>query len=306
MNNANPLVSILIPVYKRENVVKRAINSALKQTYRNIEIICVDNDSPDNTFNTLLEYQEKDNRIKVYKQEKNVGPVRNWMTCLEKSSGEYIKFLWSDDEISEDCIEKLIAPFIACNDIGLSYSKVDIYVEDEILKSKYQLGKTGKYKSIYFIKIAAGLILGKTVPVSPGCALLKREVVEKYLKVNYENDKGLDFSRYGAGNDSMLFYGACNDYKYIFYVDEALSNFYGEKDSFTITNKLEDYYEYVLEMFLKHNSKKFKFFTEKRMLLKTNFRNIEIKFIPFFIEYKIRLKFRRLRNFIIKKIKKTV
>ena len=76
----SPLVSILIPVYNRERIVVRALESAINQTYKHIEIICVDNCSTDNTYSVLLEYANRDHRIKVYRQSENLGPVRNWKT----------------------------------------------------------------------------------------------------------------------------------------------------------------------------------------------------------------------------------
>jgi len=93
------LVSILIPVYNREKLVKRAIESAINQTYENIEVIAVDNKSTDRTYEVLKGHAEKYPDVKVYQNKENLGPVRNWKKCLEYSSGEFIKILFSDDWI---------------------------------------------------------------------------------------------------------------------------------------------------------------------------------------------------------------
>ncbi len=300
MNN-NPLVSILIPVYKREQIVRRAIESALNQSYRNIEIICVDNDSPDDTFKTLQEYHIRDSRVKVYKQATNVGPVRNWVTCLEKSSGEYIKFLWSDDEIAEECIELLLEPFLSNSEIGFSFSKVNIIYNGKKIIDEYRIGKSGLYNTSYFMEISANLVPGKSAPVSPGCALFKKEIIVKYLHANYENDMGLDFSKYGAGNDSMLFYGACKDYTKFYFIDKTLSVFYGGEDSFSVSNNLIRYYQYILNMFSKNcfekvHLKKFfyKYWTVQNLFYKNYYIKIkQIKYLYFicFILNKIRYRF---------------
>ena len=63
----NPLVSICTPAYKCEKTIEKAVNSALSQTYKNIEIIIIDDNSPDNTFKILESI--KDNRIHLYKNE---------------------------------------------------------------------------------------------------------------------------------------------------------------------------------------------------------------------------------------------
>lgn len=253
MNEKNsPLVSIIIPVYNREKVIGRALDSALRQTYKNIEIICCDNCSEDNTFSVLEEYAKKDNRIKLFHQKKNLGPVRNWLTGFEKSQGDYVKFLWSDDVIHDECIERLMIGFND-KDVGYSYSAVQINFETKgvILDNVYQFGSTGKYNSIDYLKSALNLY-PREVPVSPGCALFPRYIVKKYLRVDFDNDLNLDFSRYGAGNDLLIFLGACEEKDKFYYVNEVLSVFYGGVDSFSIANNLLQYYDFVRSFFLEH------------------------------------------------------
>ena len=104
--NQNNLVSILIPVYNRDKFIEETINSALSQTYQNIEIIIVDNNSTDNTWRIIKKYTKKDNRIKAFKNDTNIGPVRNWKKCTDKADGEFGKILWSDDLIAPEFIEK--------------------------------------------------------------------------------------------------------------------------------------------------------------------------------------------------------
>lgn len=104
------LVSINIPVYKCEKYVLRCLESVKNQTFKNLEIILVNDCTPDNSV-AIIEQFMKDNyklNIKLYHLEKNRGLsiVRN--TAIDKSNGKYIYMLDSDDYISDDCIEKLI------------------------------------------------------------------------------------------------------------------------------------------------------------------------------------------------------
>jgi len=94
------LVSILIPTYNRKKLVERAINSALKQTYKKIEIIISDNCSTDGTLEYLQELYGNNKNIKIFDNSTNKGSVRNWINCIEKSSGHSSKLLFSDDTIS--------------------------------------------------------------------------------------------------------------------------------------------------------------------------------------------------------------
>ena len=76
------LVSILIPTYNRKDKVVNAINSALNQTYKNIEIIVSDNCSSDGTLEHLNKLYKNINNVKIYGNSTNLGPVINWINCI--------------------------------------------------------------------------------------------------------------------------------------------------------------------------------------------------------------------------------
>lgn len=100
------LVSIIVPVYKTEKYLDRCINSLVNQTYRNLEIILVDDGSPDNCPTICDQWARRDNRIKVkHKQNQGLGMARN--TGIYHATGEYICFFDSDDFVRHDTIEKL-------------------------------------------------------------------------------------------------------------------------------------------------------------------------------------------------------
>ena len=99
-----PLVSIVIPVYNVENFVKDTLSSVCNQTYKNIEIICVDDGSTDNSLSVLNFYSEKDKRIKVLSQSNSgVSAARN--NGIRAAEGEYICFLDSDDFMHPQNVE---------------------------------------------------------------------------------------------------------------------------------------------------------------------------------------------------------
>ncbi len=106
---SNPLVSIIIPVYNRQELVKRTIQSILDQTYSNWECVFVDDGSTDNTVQTLKDYKETDNRFKIL--ERNRLPKGPW-TCrnigFDNSQGRFVFFLDSDDVLDKHCIEQRV------------------------------------------------------------------------------------------------------------------------------------------------------------------------------------------------------
>lgn len=94
-----PKISIIIPVYNVEHYLRECLDSCTNQTLEDIEIICVDDASPDNSIKILEEYQAKDSRIKIFQHEKNknLGAARN--SGLQNAAGEYVWFVDSDDYI---------------------------------------------------------------------------------------------------------------------------------------------------------------------------------------------------------------
>ena len=92
----SPLVSVIIPCYNAEKYLKQCLDSVINQTLRDIEIICVDDESSDGTLDILTEYQKKDSRLKVITQ-KNAGAGDARNTGLRLAKGTYLSFLDSDD-----------------------------------------------------------------------------------------------------------------------------------------------------------------------------------------------------------------
>lgn len=109
-----PKVSIVVPIYNVEKYIARCINSIINQTYENIEIILVDDGSPDNCGKISDEYSKKDNRVKsVHKVNGGLSDARNY--GMKYVTGEYTLFLDSDDWIKGNIIETLVDVIIKNN-----------------------------------------------------------------------------------------------------------------------------------------------------------------------------------------------
>lgn len=92
-----PKVSIIIPVYNVEKYLRQCLDSVVNQTLTDIEIICVNDCSPDNSLSILKEYAENDNRIKIIDLKENVGLGQARNIAMQQATGEYIMFVDSDD-----------------------------------------------------------------------------------------------------------------------------------------------------------------------------------------------------------------
>ena len=120
----NKLVSIIVPVYNVGEFIEKGIESFLKQTYKNIEIILVDDGSTDNSSKICDKYAKKDNRIKVlHKKNGGVSSARN--AGLKIAKGDYILFVDGDDYIDEDYTEYFVE-LIGDNDMAFNINAYDL------------------------------------------------------------------------------------------------------------------------------------------------------------------------------------
>jgi len=294
----NPLVSILIPVYNRVNLVSETIESALKQTYRNIEIVIVDNCSTDGTWDLLKDYALKDDRIRIFQNEENIGPVRNWKRCIVEAKGDYSKILFSDDLISDNFIDETLKIFD--NKSAFVLASVNVFGRPNIDICKY----LNLYKlpvDIYLNDIL--LINSYGFPVSPGAALFRTRDLLDSLEIQIQNPLDLDFPRFGAGNDLLLFLNTSLKYNYIKISNRATAFFRSHDDSFTISNKLNIYYDYAKYYFAKSNS--YSILSKmKSILMLRNFKNLRNNSVYFLINERVSIIFifyiiyRKFLNFI--------
>ena len=112
-------ISVIIPIYKVEAFLEKCVNSVINQTYKNLEIILVDDGSPDNCGKMCDEFAEKDTRIVViHKENGGLSDARN--VGIDIASGEYITFIDSDDYVEEDYVDFLYNLMKKQNDIDIS------------------------------------------------------------------------------------------------------------------------------------------------------------------------------------------
>jgi len=128
----NELVSIITPSYNSVRFISETIESVLDQTYKNWEMIIIDDGSSDNSTKIIESYLLKDSRIKLIKLSKNMGPATTRNYGIKESKGRYIAFLDSDDLWYPDKLLQQI-PFMHNNDIALSYTRYN-HIEEKSKK----------------------------------------------------------------------------------------------------------------------------------------------------------------------------
>ena len=102
-----PLVSVIVPVYNVEGCLPACLDSILGQTYRNLEILLLDDGSQDGSGRICEEYGKRDDRIRFVRKEKNSGQADTRNLGLDLASGEFLMFIDSDDIVSADYVERL-------------------------------------------------------------------------------------------------------------------------------------------------------------------------------------------------------
>lgn len=134
MRMKQPLVTIVVPVYKVEKYIDRCLQSILNQTYTNLEVILVDDGSPDSCPTICDAWKEKDSRIKViHKQNAGLGYARN--TGIESATGEYIFFWDSDDYVDLHTVELALNSAIKYESDIVKYGTTFVNSKGEVVGS---------------------------------------------------------------------------------------------------------------------------------------------------------------------------
>ena len=220
MNN-NDLISIIVPVYNVEPYLSKCLNSIINQTYRNLEIILVDDGSTDNSGKICDEYKLNDNRIKVIHQENHgIGFVRN--IGLKECTGKFVAFVDSDDYIANDMIYIL-------------YNKIIEYGADISCCANYRIERNNN------IKISGANFKNKEV-------FCKNEIFKNYLQgvfgfclwnklFKHALIKNMQFSRNRVGEDMIFLTQAFNYAGLVCGCDNALYYYVKRETSLTESMK---------------------------------------------------------------------
>ena len=235
-----PEVSIAIPVYNGEKFLERCLQSALDQSFSNIEIVVVDDCSTDGTFSIIKRFIQKDKRIVYFKNGRNLGFVKNWNKCIELTRGKWIKFLFQDDLLYPNCIETMLQTSKVGKEGVLPRFIVgerDFIIEEdvpEILKNYYEHHvlriQDIVQKTIISPRNFSGTLmrvgLGKNFIGEPTSVMLHRDIFSDYSFFNSNLIQLCDFeywTRIGT-NENLV------------YTPEIISSFRVHKDSVSAYN----------------------------------------------------------------------
>lgn len=220
----NDMISIIIPIYNVEKYLEKCLDRILNQTYKNLEIILIDDGSTDNSPNICNSYCEKDKRIKIiHKNNEGVSSARN--KGIELSKGKYIVFIDSDDYVSNEHIEVLYDCIIS-NNVDLVISNLIDISEDGIIlnneeKESFLMNKDQCLKELLSEDNFYHLCCGN---------IYRKDLLEKIrFNCKYRIAEDLDFLYRYIKQISSAYFLSKNTYYYLKREGSATNSIYSEK-----------------------------------------------------------------------------
>lgn len=244
----NPKVSVIVPIYNVEKYLDKCVNSLLNQTLTDIEIILVDDGSPDLSGKMADDYQEKYFNIKtVHRENGGLGPARN--TGIEYATGDYIAFLDSDDWVQADMYEKLYEIIRKTNaDIVVS-GHCDVANDAVVLKKQHPL-RGQIYDSSDKIREVRKKLFGHS-PADQEVEAFPMSVCMSLYNRKMLNENGIRFEKI-LSEDTIFNIGAYKVAKKIVFT-EYTDYCYRKEEQASITqtfskNKINQYREFLLKL----------------------------------------------------------
>lgn len=233
------LVSIIIPVYNLENYIENCLKSISAQTYKNIEIICVDDGSKDNSADVVRDYAKSDNRVRyVYQENAGVSAARN--KGIAEAKGDYLMFVDGDDymhyravEIFLNCIKNSSFSIVCAPEV--STLKMDEEMHDI---SSYRCEKTD-HEGLFSYKY--GSVLGKSV----WSKIFKTDVAKSVrFNENFSNGEDANYMIRILTQGVEVGVVGCNLYYYYTREDSCVTSRF-TKSKFSITLSFDDLCEHL-------------------------------------------------------------
>lgn len=169
-------VTIAIPTYNRSNFISESISSVISQTFKDLEILIIDNNSTDNTRMIIKSF--KDERIRCIKNRTNIGMMNNWNKCIKMARGKYVMILGDDDILLPNFIEESLKIFLKYRNIGFTFSHINKMDEKGKILSKwgYKFFKNGLIRGENYIKTTINNLCCMT---NSSSVLINKKVFEK-------------------------------------------------------------------------------------------------------------------------------
>ena len=213
-------VSVIVPVYNREKFLRRCLDSIVNQTYKYLEIICVDDASTDGSFDILQEYASRDSRVRIFKNKKNMGIGYTRQVGFDKSTCDYIMWCDSDDWYEPTMCEKMLKTLLKYK-VDMVECNVNIVDDMDLVMRKtfeegkqYSVCKKGKQEVEFFVYNNMKKCLWNKI--------FRRNVIEKW---------SIQLPQFSIFEDVIFVYLYLMRCGKIYFLQKALYNYYRHEES---------------------------------------------------------------------------
>lgn len=259
----NQLISIIVPIYNTQMYLKRSISSIINQTYKNIEVLLINDGSTDNSLEICQEFSKVDNRVKVINK-KNSGVSNTRNIGIELSTGDFIMFVDSDDFIDEDYVEKMYYELQKLNlDVIVSGMQ---FCDDKERMIKKELYKTDT-QELKFDNICKDII--NTLYFCSSCkTLFKKSIIaENNIKFN---------EKFNYGEDLLFSFTLLKNSRKIGYLNNCGYHYRQNLNSSTHENNLKSIEKYFDDNIILFNTLKEDIKEDETLILNRLFTKLNI------------------------------
>lgn len=181
----SPPVSVCIPTYNYARFLPEAIESILRQTFTDFELLIIDDGSTDDTAAVVQKFAAQDARIRFRINNPNLGMVNNWNLCLREARGEFIKFVFADDYLaSPQALQEMLAPLLADSSISLVASARNLVdAESQVLQVRSCFGKSTILPGHQVIRRC--LVAGRNLIGEPTVVLFRKQTAARGFNPAY-------------------------------------------------------------------------------------------------------------------------
>lgn len=259
----NAKVSVVVPLYNSEKYIRRCIESIINQSYNNVELIIIDDNSNDKSSQIVMSYLQTYSNIRYIKTENNLGPSHCRNIGLTNIDSKYVLFLDSDDWIDLNCISKAIDKFESNKEIDVVVWEIKTAHKDFEINKRYQYNYNNTISNFMALSLLSHSFTNEYF-LSPllGCKLIKTSLLINnqisFIDTFYEDDVFTFLSLYYSKKIGIV--TGCNLYYYQH--SESLTHHFNQKhicDLFLSFNSLykaiDLSQEYSREIFYKYMQK---------------------------------------------------
>lgn len=238
-------VSVIVPVHNGEKYIERCIESILNQSYKNIEVLVINDNSTDNTKEIVAKYLELPN-VKLIINVETLGPARTRNLGLREANSPYILFLDCDDWIDLNCIEKAINILDSDSTIDIAIWEIKTAYYSNQFSVRYQY----QYNNILSNKMALNLLshtFENEYFISPllGCKIFRKQLLDTYKlefpDTIYEDDMFTFLSFLYSKNVALV----TGSFLYYYQHNESLTHQFTEKNIIDFFDTFHKLYSYV-------------------------------------------------------------